>query len=197
MTLNLTKFTGEKIMKKTLTFVSIIILSITLACSSSSTEETATTYDSTNTETSNLPKTFTLDLPGQVAKIDNEGYSDELIAKNISDINNDITYKHLKKNSQKHAGKEWAFTGKILEIQEVEGRTVSRIGIDAWGNDAVFVAGNFTTDFVQGDRVYVVGYLAGDYSYESQAGWNINIPSLAARAMMKPNEKAKYKTQGK
>ena len=54
------------------------------------------------------------------------------------------------------------------------------------------VIGPIETSFVEKDHVYVIGYLAGDYSYTSQANWNITIPALAMRAMMKKRDVAKY-----
>ena len=53
------------------------------------------------------------------------------------------------------------------------------------------VTANFTTEFVDKDEVYVAGYLTGNYSYTSEAGWNITIPSIDARAILKPSEAAR------
>ncbi len=103
-----------------------------------------------------------------------------------------ITYEHLKKNADKHAGKPWAFSGKILEITEKDGITEARIALDDWGNKVIYVAGPIETLFVEKNRVYVIGYLAGNYSYTSQANWKITVPALAVRAMIKPQDLAKY-----
>ena len=136
--------------------------------------------------------TFSSDLTGQVARILAEGNDDATISKNIAGIDKAITYAHLKKNAAKYAGEPWAFTGKILEITEKDGMTAARISIDDWAQNVLFVSGMLTTEFVEKDRVYVVGYLAGDYSYTSQANWKITIPSLAIRAVIKPKDVAKY-----
>ena len=133
------------------------------------------------------------DMPGQIARIGAEGISEEAVRANILAADKTITYAHLKKNAAKHATKPWSFTGKILEIQEVDGGTVARIGLDAWGSQAIYVAGPITTDFLENNRVFVVGYLAGEYSYTSVANYNMSIPAVAARAMMKPAEAAKYR----
>lgn len=119
--------------------------------------------------------------------------SDIAVINNIRAVNKSITYEHLKKNADKFKGEAWSFTGKILEIQEMEGKTVARISTDSWGLKPVLVAAPFTTDFVEDNNVFVVGYLSGSYSYESQAGWNITIPSLMARAILKPADAAKLK----
>lgn len=175
----------------------ILCLSFLLLILSCSTEN-QTSNDSVETPIPDIPSTpvsYTNDVPGLLSKIKSEGSNDEAIAKNISEANQEITYKHLKKNAEKHAGEPWLFTGKILEISESDGNTFARIGLDKWGNDAIMVAGNFTTEFVDGERVFVVGYLAGNHSYTSQANWQITIPAMVARAMLKPSEKDKYKTQ--
>jgi hypothetical protein len=55
--------------------------------------------------------------------------------------------------------------------------------------------GRFTTGFVTDDYVYVVGNLAGYYSYTSQAQWDITLPVLAARAMLSPAEADRFKSK--
>jgi hypothetical protein len=55
------------------------------------------------------------------------------------------------------------------------------------------VKANFATDFVEKDQVYVVGTLTGNYSYTSEAGWNITIPAIDAQAILKPNEAARIR----
>ncbi|MGI8556490.1 MAG: hypothetical protein ACR2LT_09075 [Pyrinomonadaceae bacterium] len=118
-------------------------------------------------------------------------------SKNIADVDKSITYEQLKKNADRYAGKPWACKGKILQIQERDGNTTALISLDGWGNKNVQVGGELTTDFVENNQVYVVGYLAGNYSYTSIANWQITIPLLAARAIMKPGEVSKYQTQTK
>jgi len=130
--------------------------------------------------------------PG-IDQSDLEDSSDLAVVNNIKAADKSITYEHLKKNADKYNGQAWSFTGKILEIQELEGKTVARIGTGSWGSKPVLVTAPFTTDFVEDNNVFIVGYLTGSYSYESQAGWNITIPSLTARAILKPADAAKLK----
>jgi hypothetical protein len=137
---------------------------------------------------------FTADLAGQLRRIDHEGgESDEAILNNLEEVDNKVTYAHLEKNAGRYAGKAWAVQGKILQIFENNDGTQARIGFGSWNNDVIYAVGRFTTEFIENDRVYVIGYLAGNYSYESQAGWNITIPLLAARAMLRPAELQKIK----
>jgi hypothetical protein len=129
------------------------------------------------------------DLAGQVQRIVAEGTGDEQVRKNMADADKSVTYEHLKKNAERYAGRPWIFTGRILEISESQGGTMARMSLDDWGNKVIYVAAPLQTDFVEKNRVLVVGYLAGNYSYTSQANWNITIPAVAARAIMKPSGK--------
>ncbi len=165
------------------------------------------------------PNSFTLDLKGQLDRIDAEidareyklplsdiDYRDAKILnmdilkllvfvfpKDVldfakrADLNKSIKYEHLKKNAEPYAGKPWRFTGRILEISEKSNPelTVARISLDYYGNYPIYVVGRFNTPFLTGNTVEVVGYLAGNYSYESQAGWNITVPAIAALAIVK------------
>jgi hypothetical protein len=40
-----------------------------------------------------------------------------------------------------------------------------------------------------------VGQLAGEYSYQTQAGWNLTIPAIVANAIIKPEEAAKIRLE--
>jgi len=104
--------------------------------------------------------------------------------------NGAISYAMLKKNSQRYAGRPWmAFNAKIVEIAEKDGTTTARI--DIGGGNVMFFVARFDNDFVEKDRVDVAGYLAGDFSYTSQAGWSITLPALAGAAMFKAGGYAK------
>lgn len=188
---------------KNLLLVFCILSFLVIGCSSSNTNtSTTSSYSSTSSAPTKTPvalkaEDYPLTIAGQAERITSEGLNDEQISKNIAAVNKDVTYEHLKKNSAKYAGQPWAVRGKILQIQESDGDTMARISLDGWGNKVVWVVGNFTTDFIENNQVYAVGYLAGDYSYESQAGWNISIPALVARAIVKPGEISKYQNQVK
>jgi len=136
---------------------------------------------------------FSLDLEGQLNRIRSEGSDPESIKNNIQQADAKITYALLKKNSVKYAGQSWAFTGTVYQIFERGNQTQAFVALDGWGSKNVEVIGDFQTDFVEKNKVYVVGYLAGDYSYKSVAGWDLTIPALAARAMMKPGDAVKYR----
>lgn len=97
-----------------------------------------------------------------------------------------ITFAHLKKNAARYKGTEWRFKGHVIEIGENEGNTVARIALDSWANDVVWVEAGFLTDFVENNRVEVLGIVVGAKSYTSQAGWNISIPAMVAYVIDKP-----------
>lgn len=115
-----------------------------------------------------------------------------------ADANKNITYAHLKKSAEKYEGKPWALTGKILEIAEKRtdnGFTLTkgRISLDWYGNQALYFEAPFSTEFVEGNVVDMAGVLASTYSYTSQAGWNITIPAIAARSILKRNSFSKFR----
>lgn len=180
---------------KNLILIFCVFIFLIIGCSSSNTDTSNTSsYSSAPVRTPAKLKSddYPITIAGQAERINAEGLTSEQISKNIAAVNKEITFEHLKKNSAKYAGKPWAVKGKILQIQEADGDTMARVSLDSWGNKVVWVVGNFTTDFIENNQVYAVGYLAGDYSYESQAGWNITIPALVARAIIKPQEVNKY-----
>lgn len=125
--------------------------------------------------------------------VNTEVYGDDQIRKTIADVDKSITYAHLEKDPEKYNGMPWAASGKVIQIMEKGGQTTALVGADRYGAQNYWVSANFTTDFVKGNQVYIVGYLQGSYSYKSVAGWDITIPSLVARAILKPKDAAKFK----
>jgi hypothetical protein len=99
--------------------------------------------------------------------------------------NKSITYAHLKKNADKYVGKPWRLYGRILEIEEGHGKTAGRISLSDYADSVLYFEYAGETDFVQNNLVELVGLLAGNYTYTSQAGWNISIPAIAAGAIVK------------
>jgi hypothetical protein len=119
---------------------------------------------------------------------------EESIRQDMLAVDKSITYEKLKKDADRYDSQAWAFTGKVFQIQESGGRTTALVSLDAWGGKMMWVTANFTTEFVEKDQVYVVGYLAGSYSYTSVAGWNVTVPAIEARAILKPSEAARIKS---
>lgn len=91
-----------------------------------------------------------------------------------------LEYARLKKNPDRHAGEYVTYTGEIVEINEGQGLTQLRLGLDEWHNDILFVEYDGYTDFIEGDQVTIYGEVYGSYSYTSQAGWEITLPGILA-----------------
>lgn len=101
-----------------------------------------------------------------------------------------IDYPHLKKNPDSYKGTYVKYTGQIVQILEGDGATNIRLSVtkDSYGysiNDIIFVEYDGTTDFVENDIVTVYGKITGDYSYTSQAGYDIHLPGLLADEVTK------------
>lgn len=103
-------------------------------------------------------------------------------------VDKSITYGQLTKNADRYQGQAWAFTCSIVQIQEAGGETSALVALDYLHNDMMKVKASFTTEFVDGDMVYVVGYLAGNYSYRSVGGLDMTIPMIEAKAILKPSD---------
>jgi len=137
---------------------------------------------------------FDLDLPGQLSRIESEGGQREqsllehFLVCAAQKEKEDVWYEEIKKNPPRYAGRAAIFRGRILEISERDNTMQARLGVDGSSRTVLYIAGNFTTNFTDGDRVSVIGYLAGEYTYTSQANWTISIPALAARKMMSNEE---------
>ncbi|MFJ7640236.1 hypothetical protein [Peribacillus sp. NPDC097225] len=96
-----------------------------------------------------------------------------------------IPYAQLKKNPNKHKGEYVKYKGQIVQITEDNDYTNIRLAVtqSSYGysyDDIVFIEYDGTTDFVEEDVITVYGEIYGDYSYTSQAGWEISIPGLLA-----------------
>ena len=116
-----------------------------------------------------------------------EGFRQSLLAASRSTI----TYEQLTKNADRYRGELWAFRGSIIQIQESGRRTSALVALDVFHDKIMKVTANFTTEFVDKDEVYVAGHLNGYYSYKSEAGWDITVPLIDARVILKPSEAAR------
>jgi hypothetical protein len=136
---------------------------------------------------------FEPNLEGQLNRIEFDGgHSREAVVDNWEASLETVSYPALEKNPFKLAGKPYAFYGKIVQIQEGDSFTSARIRFPERSDWVLYVQGRFETPYLEGQFVNVVGYLAGSYSYESQAGWNITIPAFAARAIFSDKDRKPY-----
>lgn len=104
-----------------------------------------------------------------------------------------LSYAQIKKNPERYKGTPWAFTGRILEVEEKEGLSFARVALDYYANNVVYVMAYGESPFTEGDVVDVLGISAGSETYTSQAGWNITIPSIVATGLAKRGELAKMR----
>ncbi|MDA5560634.1 hypothetical protein PJK55_07835 [Exiguobacterium sp. MMG028] len=105
--------------------------------------------------------------------------------KEESFANSTIEFKHLNKGADRYAGEAVRFKGEIVQIQEDgEGSTI-RLAVTqtsyGWSpNDIIMLYYPELTDFFTDDVVTIDGYVVGDYTYTSQAGWDITVPLINA-----------------
>ncbi|HEX8747367.1 MAG TPA: hypothetical protein VF717_09210 [Pyrinomonadaceae bacterium] len=127
---------------------------------------------------------------------DDGDQSAEAIARNMQEADKSITYNQVMKNPIPFYGKPIVITGRIYQIFEYpadDGKFFTDVLMN-WGRDYVMVSVVSQTPFVKGDRIVVVGYLAKHlYQYKSVAQWDVAVPLIVARAILKPNEAAKLK----
>jgi hypothetical protein len=126
------------------------------------------------------------------------GQSAESISNNIRAIDPALTYEHLTKDIERYEGQAWGFNGRILLITESKSTTGGRhtqalVGARGSQDKPVYVRAIFATDFLDGQSVYVVGYIAGRYRHTLPNGAEVFFPALAARAILKPGDVARYK----
>lgn len=96
-----------------------------------------------------------------------------------------VNFKELDKDPDSFKGEIVKFTGQILQIQESNGYGVARLAVtkESYGwslSDVVYVEYQGHTDAVQDDVVTAYGQLTGSKTYESQAHFQITIPSMTA-----------------
>lgn len=96
-----------------------------------------------------------------------------------------VNFKELDKNPDSFKGKKVKFTGQVLQIQETDNYGIIRLAVteESYGwsiSDIVYVEYQNRTDAVKDDVVAVYGQLTGSKTYESQARFNITIPSMTA-----------------
>jgi hypothetical protein len=101
--------------------------------------------------------------------------------------NGPVLYKMLTKNARPFIGRPWfVINAKILQIQETDdGVTAGRVELEPGFDTAMFFAARFPTPFIDGDRVDLIGFFAGDYTYKNRLGADVTVPSFAVAGMFK------------
>ncbi len=97
-----------------------------------------------------------------------------------------VLYQMLLKNADRYVGRPWfIMNAKVLELHEEGQLSVGRIEMDP-GSNPLFVVGRFTTPFIAGDKVDIIGYFAGTETYETALHDHRSIPAFAAAGVFKP-----------
>lgn len=114
--------------------------------------------------------------------------AEEAKEKEAAFANSTIDFKHLSKGADRYAGEAVRFKGEIVQIQEDEEGTTIRLAVTqtsyGWSpNDIIMLYYPELTDFFTDDVVTVDGYIIGDHTYTSQAGWDITVPLVSAETV--------------
>ena len=98
-----------------------------------------------------------------------------------------VLYKMLTKSVRPFVGRPWfIINAKVEEIHETDdGLTVGRIELDPGFDKDLFFVARFRTPFIDDDRVDVIGYFAGDYTYKNRIGTDLTAPAFAVAGMFK------------
>ncbi len=96
-----------------------------------------------------------------------------------------VDFKELDKDPESFNGKIVKFTGQVLQIQESNGYGIVRLAVTkesyGWSSaDVVYIEYQGHTDAVEDDVVTAYGQLTGSKTYESQAHFEITVPSMTA-----------------
>lgn len=105
----------------------------------------------------------------------------ELSESEFKELCEPIDYKQLTKNSAKYMGNRTVVSGEVLQIMEENDGGLIRLATTDGYDDVVAVVYSGTNDVVEGDTITVYGYIVEDYSYTSQANFQITIPCVDAK----------------
>jgi uncharacterized protein (DUF433 family) len=128
---------------------------------------------------------------------DDGGQSSEAVARNMQEADKSISYNRVIKNPVPYYGKPVIINGRIIQTVEHPAKDGSFFTdiLMSWGNEPVMVSAAVSTPFVKGDRVVVVGALAKHlFLYKTVAQWDMAVPLVIARAVLKPAEAKRVQT---
>jgi len=96
-----------------------------------------------------------------------------------------IDYKQFEKDPDSYKGTIAKFTGQIVQIIESNGVTNIRLAVSktdyGWDpSSIVYIEYDSDTQAVDEDVVTVYGVIAGNYTYTSEANYQISVPSMLA-----------------
>jgi len=92
------------------------------------------------------------------------------------------SYAALERGVAAHVGERVCYRGTVQEIFDTENGTQMRVALRSYGQDVIWViaVARPADDVLARSRVTLCGYVLGQHTYQSQAGWNISLPLIAA-----------------
>ena len=136
-------------------------------------------------------------------KIRNTGdQNTEAIIENFRAASSPIARALIMKNPKALYGQPIIFTGRAVQIREypTEDGSITRalIQVGRGGDDLITAMIPTSSPFVDGDRVVIVGYLAGHTDdYKSVSQWDMSVPIVVTRAILTPKEATRYRLAAK
>ena len=97
---------------------------------------------------------------------------------NAQDRSERITRKMLETRPRRYVGQPVHLDGQVIQAFDLENEESALLVIV--GSNNVHVLYHERSDLVKGERVRFFGYVVGDYSYTTVAGWNLTVPEVAA-----------------
>lgn len=96
-----------------------------------------------------------------------------------------IEFRALNKNPDSYMGQKYSVQGQVIQILESGNSTDIRLNVtpaeygDYW-TDTIYITYAGKTDALDKSIINVYGTVAGKYTYESQANYNISLPLIKA-----------------
>lgn len=110
---------------------------------------------------------------------------DELTEEEFKGNCTTLDYAQMNKNSDKYFGEKLVVTGEVVQIMEDSSGGFIRMDVNGNYGDTIAVLYEGTNDVLEGDTITVYGYGSSDYSYTSQANFEITIPCVLAEYIEK------------
>ena len=131
---------------------------------------------------------------------DEGGQSEEAIAEHLQAADSSIRSAQVVKNPIPYYGKPVAISDRVMQVREYPAKDGSYFTdlYMYWGDEILVTSIASQVPFVRGDRVVIIGYLANHlYRYTTVSQWQMTVPLVIARAVLRPGEVAKYRAKMK
>lgn len=100
----------------------------------------------------------------------------------------DLDFRQLKKNPDGHIGERLHYRGEVVQIQESGNVSIIRLAVNEdYGSILLVTFPRTLPEVFEETIIEVWGACAGSVTYESQAGWQITVPSLVGKYLVYQN----------